>query len=216
MPFRAVIFDMDGLLIDTEPMYREACQAALAECGFEMSDAQYPVLCGKGAGEVDRTLGELYGPAFAVDAYRARFAAHYERVFAGPIALKPGVHALLDHLDTRPGLLRAICTSTQRVRAIPRLEKVGLLRRFPVVVTGDQVSRGKPWPDLYLLAARTLGVAAVDCLVLEDAEAGVTAAHAAGMMVWMVPDLKQPTDDVRRRAAKVLRSLDEALAELRA
>src|SRR6185437_1638564 len=104
---------------------------------------------------------------------------------------------------------KAVATSTRRAHAIPRLTQCGLAHRFATISTGDQVKQGKPAPDIYLLAASTIGMRPQHCIALEDSEAGVTAAHAAGMAVCMVPDLKEPSQDVRQRAHGVFQSLVE-------
>jgi beta-phosphoglucomutase-like phosphatase (HAD superfamily) len=105
---------------------------------------------------------------------------------------------------------KVVATSTRHSRAIPKLERAGLLKRFASVSTGDQVERGKPAPDLFLLAASMINVAPERCVVLEDSEAGVVGAHAAGMHVLMVPDMKQPGEATRAKARGVYESLVEA------
>ena len=103
-----------------------------------------------------------------------------------------GLDELLALLDSR-GLPKAVATSTERRQAAAQLGGLGLLERFNVIATGDEVRNGKPAPDLFLLAAHRLGMKPSQCLVLEDSEAGVIAAHRAGMHVWVVPDLKPPS-----------------------
>ena len=123
-----------------------------------------------------------------------------------PPLKKPGLDELLDLLDSLH-VAKAVATSTVRQTATTQLAAAGLLDRFEVVATGDEVGNGKPSPDLFLLAAQRLGIEPVHCLVLEDAEAGVIAAHRAGMMVFVVPDLKPPSAEVRRLANGVFESL---------
>jgi HAD superfamily hydrolase (TIGR01509 family) len=122
--------------------------------------------------------------------------------------LKLGLLELLDLLEAR-NIPKVVATSTRRGHALPRLEKAGLLHRFATVTTGDQVVNGKPAPDLFLLAASTIGVPPAQCVVLEDSEVGVTGAHAAGMTVFMIPDLKAPCDKTRTLAEEVCPSLVE-------
>ena len=131
---------------------------------------------------------------------------HHEICFADAPPIKKGLHQLLDLLEARK-IPRAVATSTRRDYAIPRLQQCGLVDRFATITTGDQIVHGKPAPDIYLLAARTINVQPSRCVALEDSEAGVCSAHAAGMTVCMVPDLKQPSDDIRRRAQGVYDSL---------
>jgi len=121
------------------------------------------------------------------------------------------VHALFDTLEAL-GIPRGVATSTRRSRALPKLEAVGLLARVDQVVAGDEVSRGKPAPDIYLEAAARLGTAPGDCLALEDSNAGVRAGHTAGMHVVMVPDLLAPDDDVLSAGIPVAESLLDIVA----
>jgi HAD superfamily hydrolase (TIGR01509 family) len=134
---------------------------------------------------------------------------HHKECFdAQSLEMKPGLLDLLDFLEQR-NVPKIVATSTRRSNAIPRLEKANLLHRFLTVTTGDQVEHGKPAPDLFLLAASTINVAPTECIVLEDSEAGVDGAHAAGMTVFMIPDMKQPCDATRNRAKAVCVSLVE-------
>jgi HAD superfamily hydrolase (TIGR01509 family) len=211
---QAAIFDMDGLMLDTEPAYRIAWQAASAECGYELPDPLYFTLIGRGRSEGEQTLVEAFGPQFPVDAFRAaclrREAAMFDNT---PPPKKPGLDALLDLLDSR-NIVKAVATSTEQRTAVAQLAAAGLLNRFVAVATGDEVVNGKPAPDLFLLAAQRLGVEPAQCIVFEDAEAGTIAAHRAGMTVFIVPDLKQPSDEVRSLAKGVFKSLGEVARHL--
>jgi HAD superfamily hydrolase (TIGR01509 family) len=211
---QAAIFDMDGLMLDTEPAYRVAWQAASAECGYDLPDPLYLTLIGRGRSEGERTLVDAFGPQFPVDAFRAACLRREAEIFATmPVPKKPGLDHLLDLLDSR-GIAKAVATSTERRTAVAQLTIAGLLDRFDAVATGDEVVNGKPAPDLFLLAAQRLGVEPPHCIVFEDAEAGTIAAHNAGMTVFIVPDLKQPSPEVKRLAQGVFESLTEAAAYL--
>ncbi|MCB0080968.1 MAG: HAD family phosphatase, partial [Caldilineaceae bacterium] len=118
---------------------------------------------------------------------------------------------LLDLLDTQQ-IPKAVATSSARAEARYTLANAGLLERFSIVVTGDQVERGKPAPDIFLLTAAQLGVPPSSCLVLEDSEAGVYAATAAGMCTFMVPDLIPPQPETAKRAFQVVESLADVHA----
>ena len=215
MPIEAIIFDMDGLMLDTEPLYRIAWKRASAECGFELTDEIYTSLVGRGRKDAERTLAETFGPEFSPEKFRVLAARYEEEEFAGPpMPKKPGLDELLAFLE-QMNLPLAVATSTERRLTLPRLARAGLLSRFDAVATGDEVSRGKPFPDLFLLAARRLGAEPSSCLVLEDSEAGVFAARAAGMQVFQVPDLVDPSAEVRRAANGVFRSLFDVLEKLK-
>jgi HAD superfamily hydrolase (TIGR01509 family) len=146
-------------------------------------------------------------PIADIEAAKARYLR--DMLEPGP-PLKPGLLPLLDGLEALR-LPLAVASATARAEIERRLAGVSLLRRFDAVVGGDEVARGKPAPDLFLLAAGRLGARPADCLVLEDSEAGVRAAAAAGMAVVMVPDLVEPSPSVRALAEAVLPSLAEAL-----
>jgi HAD superfamily hydrolase (TIGR01509 family) len=213
--YAAVLFDMDGLMVDTEPIYRQAVRRAAGELGYEVSDEAYAGMVGKGPADSERALCEAMGPQFPVEQFRERYHVHRDACFTEmPIPVKPGLLELLEWLE-RQRIPRGVATSTYRKRAIPRLETVGLLRHFSSVTTSDQVNRGKPAPDLFLLAAESLGVRPQQCIVLEDSEAGILGAHAAGMLTVMVPDLVAPTVQARQAARWICASLAEAHEVLR-
>jgi len=215
MAIQAVIFDMDGLMLDTEPLYRIAWKRASAECGFLLTDEIYKSLVGRGRKDAEKTLAETFGPKFPPGKFRTLAAQYEEQEFAGPpMPKKPGLDELLPFLD-RTKVTLAVATSTERRLTLPRLARAGLLARLDAVATGDEVSRGKPFPDLFLLAAKRLDVEPSSCLVLEDSEAGVFAARAAGMQVFQVPDLVEPSDEVRRAATGVFRSLIDVTEQLK-
>lgn len=193
-PLHAVVFDLDGLLIDSEKPVRAASLAVAERLGRPMTADFYATLIGRPYPAVAARLAAHFGD----DALLASFTAEFRAALAGsqPFALMAGVLALLDQVDAA-GLPTAVCTSSGRERARAKLAATGVLERFPVLVTGDDVTRGKPAPDPYCLAAERLGVAAHHCLALEDSHTGVQSAHAAGMMVVMVPDVLPCTEAIR-------------------
>jgi HAD superfamily hydrolase (TIGR01509 family) len=193
MPICAVIFDMDGLMLDTEPIYKIAWQRAAIECGCPISEELYVDLIGRSRVDGENILGGAFGRDFSLEAFRAACHRCEAAAFAeGLPAKKPGLDDLLALLDSR-GVPKAVATSTERMQAAAQLGGLGLLERFNIIATGDEVVNGKPSPDLFLLAAHRLGVEPSQCLVLEDSEAGVVAAHRARMQVYVVPDLKSPS-----------------------
>ena len=217
MKFSAVIFDMDGTMLDTERTYREVFNRAAADCEVEFPESLHFELLGRNSKDTERHLLARWNDAELCERFLERCRHHHKECFdAQPLVIKPGLLELLDLLEERM-VPKIVATSTRRSNAIPRLIKANLLHRFLTVTTGDQVQNGKPAPDLFLLAASTIDVAPEKCLVLEDSEAGVAGAHAAGMTVFMIPDIKQPCDATRGRAEAVCSSLVEVklrLAEL--
>jgi HAD superfamily hydrolase (TIGR01509 family) len=177
--------------------------------GCLIDDDFYSRFVGRGADEAELMLLEHFGDALPLDEFRARWKRDFdERLSRAPLPLKPGAVALLDRVDAR-GIPKALATSTPRALALRCLGD--LHSRFSIFAFGDEVEYSKPAPDLFLLAASRLGVAPDDCLVIEDSEAGVRAAHAAGMAVIMVPDLVEPSPKIAAMAIRVCRSLDDVL-----
>ena len=210
----AIIFDMDGLMLDSEPIYRMAWQQAAGELGYHLDDAYYLRLVGRKNAEAEAEVVATFGPAFPLPAFRAHWTARWEaHVREHGLPAKPGLAELLDQLDTW-AMPKAVATSTERTPALRSLG--GLARRFDALVTGDEVRAGKPAPDIFLLAAHRLGAEPRRCVVLEDAEAGIRAAHAAGMAPILVPDLQEPSPHVVALACRRCASLHEVRAVLAA
>ena len=192
----AVIFDMDGLLLDSERVALATVAAAAAELSLEWRYEVGLAMVGLNSKDGPAVIRRHLGDDYPVEALYASFGRLYElAIDEGRIPLKGGVTELFDVLDTL-ALGRVVATSTRRSRAEPKLAAVGLLKRVHGMVCGDEVARGKPAPDIFIAAAGRLGVAPANCLVLEDSNAGVRGALAAGARVVMVPDLLQPADDV--------------------
>lgn len=203
---RAVVFDLDGTLIDSEALVKDAHFAACAELGVTMTDAQFLSLVGLHREANDLQLRGYYGEDFPLEHFIGLTRAHVgDRV----APLKPGVVELMDALDAL-ALPFALATSSRRPWVEKHFAAHALEKRFRAVVTRQDVTEGKPHPEPYLHASKLLGIEPNNVLALEDSYAGVTSAHAAGCMTVMVPDLLAPNEDTRGKAL-VVASLADVL-----
>jgi HAD superfamily hydrolase (TIGR01509 family) len=207
-PVAAVVFDMDGVLFDTETLYEQAAMAAALEMGFEMTSAFFRSTIGSPWPVVRVRLIEHFGPDLAIDELHAISRRIFRELIDNKPLLKPGVLELLDLLDGLR-LPRAIATSSSRATVEHHLGTHKLSGRFHHIVAHGDYDRHKPDPDPYLKAAQGLAMSPSMCLALEDSHHGVRSASSAGMMTVMVPDLLPPTDEVRALCLHVVADLHE-------
>ena len=202
-------------MLDTEAVAFAVWKSSAAHFGLSLDDEQFFSLIGRNAADSNKALKGILGDAFPLETLhqhaRQNFLRHIEE---NGIQVKPGLFALLDFLDEN-GILKAVATSSSRGGCQSKLELSQLNNRFQTIVCGDEVPAGKPAPDIFLKAAEQLEVVPGQCLVLEDSFAGIRAAHAAGMVPVMVPDLIQPTDEIRTLAYEVVPNLSDALSKIR-
>lgn len=182
--FDAVIFDLDGTLIDTERLAMEAMILAFDALGHTVDTAFLHDLVGKDLPTASTLIAARY-PGVDLADLDQRTETAMQRALVAGMPLKPGVRDLLSRL-THP---KAIVTSSNRDNAVRKVAQAGLTVDFPNLITLDDVTRAKPAPDPYLLAAKVLGVSPARCLVFEDSEVGAEAAHSAGMRVVQIPDM---------------------------
>lgn len=206
----AVVFDLDGTLIDSEAIVREAYFTSCVQFGVSMTDAQFLALIGKNRDDNDAHLRDYFGADFPMqdfhDANRAFIGARIA-------PLKPGATELMDVLDDL-GAPYALATSSGPQWVERHFAAHALTERFRGVITRAECANGKPHPEPFERACALLGEAPAHVLALEDSHAGVRSAHAAGCMVAMIPDLLDVTDDIRAHAL-VLTSLSDVAPLLR-
>ena len=204
----AVVFDMDGLLVDTETVAREAMGLAARQQGVELPDELFIRMVGLNFATSGPLLAAHFGPAFDVPGFQVESTRLFRAAGEMGVALKDGVVELLDLLDELK-LPRAIATSSPHTDVDRNLGGHSLRDRFDAVVAGGDYARSKPFPDPFLKAAEMLRVDPTHCLALEDSHNGIRAAHAAGMMAVMVPDLLEPTEEMHALCVRIIDSLHE-------
>lgn len=211
MRIQAVAFDMDGLLFDTERLAIDSWLEVGRQLDLPIEREIVLLTLGLDRTGTRRVFEQHYGTQFDYDRIRElRLACCYESIERQGMPLKPGVRTLLDFLDTR-GVRYALATSSDRERAGRYLRSAGLDGRFAGVVCGDMVSRGKPAPDIYRAACALLRVEPACCAAFEDAPAGILAAHRAGCLPVMIPDLVQPDEATAALLYARFDRLDEAV-----
>lgn len=187
LPICALIFDMDGLLVDSEPLAAQAMTDFLARFGQSPRPDVAAKLLGRRLPEAIAIVRDAYGLAPDLEELTRVYGAMRLAALRGKLRPMPGAREILA-FGRQAGLRLALATSGMRDHVDVSLAEAGLDGSFDAEVTGDQVQRGKPAPDLFLLAAQKLGVSPAACVVLEDAPFGVEAAKAAGMRVIAVPN----------------------------
>ena len=203
---RAVLFDMDGLLVDTEPLWFEVETEVMARLGGAWTEADQQELLGSSLENSVRYFSARAAvPAAPADIAEWMIGGIVDKVRDRGVTMMPGAARLVAEVAAS-GLRYALVTSSQRRFVDAVLSRTGL--RFPVVVTGTDVTRGKPHPEPYLLAARRLGAEPGGCVVLEDSPTGVTAAEAAGCFVIAVPTLRAIEPGPGRLVLNSLADLD--------
>jgi HAD superfamily hydrolase (TIGR01509 family) len=212
----AVIFDMDGLMLDTEPVAARAWTVAADRLGIPFDRAVTRRMIGRNFADCRTLIRERHGDDYPVDALMAGWHAAYDAIIeAEGLVVKEGLFELLDWLEAQ-AIPKAVATSTRHARARAKLERVGIAHRFVTLVGGDEIAHGKPAPDIFLAVAERLPADAGACLVLEDSEPGVHGALAAGMTAIVVPDLHAPSAALLAGGTLALSSLHDVRAHLAA
>ncbi|MDE6904093.1 MAG: HAD family phosphatase [Lachnospiraceae bacterium] len=211
MEMKGVIFDMDGLMLDTEKLYNRFWREAAAEFGYTMTyehalviRSMNPVIC-------SATLKQLLGKDFPYEeakSLRRKLMKEYVKIHG--VEKKKGLDELLQYLKENKFKI-AVATSSNRSRTEWYLTSVGIWDYFDKIICGDMVPKGKPEPDIYLIAAKQLGLFPSECIALEDAPAGILSAHRAGCHPVFVPDLDEGDITTRETAEYIAESLSEVI-----
>jgi HAD superfamily hydrolase (TIGR01509 family) len=211
----AVIFDMDGTMLDSEPIYRQAFVKAGQALNLPVTPQLFDTLVGLDREDTRKAVAAACGFEFDYDAFTSLFSHHWsQQVESAPTPLKPGLHEILDWLMLR-SIPLGIATNSDRVQVDRGFTPHGLLERFATIVCNGDTPRGKPTADPYLEVAKRLDVAPRHCVVFEDSNTGVQSAVAAGMRVIVIPDIAEPDVHTRESAHAIVRDLHEALDHLR-
>ena len=211
---KAVIFDLDGLLVDTELIAYQIYKDILEKFGYQFTKEEYAQdYSGKSMTVNVPHVIETYQLPWTVEKGLEEVLRAEERLLTYGVELKPGARELLAFLKENHYKI-AMASSSIRDRALNILRENGILDYFGQFVFGKEVEKGKPYPDIFLKACEKLGERPEDCLVLEDSEAGIQAANAAGIPVICIPDMKRPSQRLLDRAAAVLDSLDQVIPYL--
>lgn len=210
---QAVIFDMDGTLIDTERVSQAAWRRAAQDFRIEIPERILHAFVGCSIPNAMNMIDDEFGdPAFTERLFNRRHEI-FDATWEDELELKPGAAEAVAAVRER-GLAVALATSSVRDRAITSMERLGLMELFDAAVFDEDIEHHKPAPDVYLVAADHLGVEPTRCVTVEDSFNGVRAGAAAGMRTIMVPDYNEPTPEIRALCAEVLTTLHELPAAL--
>jgi HAD superfamily hydrolase (TIGR01509 family) len=212
-PIQAVVFDMDGLLFDTEALFFEAMRAEGTIQGFGITREFFLSLVGLNTERNHTLMREHFGPDFPAERFHSACRDRFFGLLDTDLKPKTGVFELLDRIDEL-ALPRAIATSSQRSNVQHHLEAFDLTHRFDVIIANGDYARGKPHPDPFLVAARALEINPGACLALEDSHNGVRSAAAAGMVTIMVPDLLPANAEMHALAHHIAADLHAVAALL--
>lgn len=206
---KAVIFDMDGLMIDSERVTFECYQEVLKDMNLTMDEEFYKTLLGKPTKGIHQRFYDGYGNNFPIaDVMKKVHAMMAERFEKEGVPVKKGLVSLLQYLKEN-SYKTIVATSSNRDRVDKILKQAGITEYFDDSICGDEVTKGKPDPEIFLKACQKLGVSTDEAIVLEDSEAGIQAGSTAGIRVICVPDMKYPEKQYEEKAYRILSDLNE-------
>lgn len=208
---KGAVFDMDGLMIDTEKLYLQYWKQAAADFGYIMEDKHVFAIRSLARKYSIPKLKGFFGDDFPTEKIRERrtelINSHIDKY---GIEIKKGLFELLDYLKSN-GIKLAVATATQRNRTMLYLNKINIIDYFDSVICGDMVINGKPEPDIYITASEQLGLLPDECAAYEDSPNGIKSAFSAGCHAIMIPDMTQPDDEIIPMLSAVYESLDKSI-----
>lgn len=208
---KLVIFDMDGLIFDTERLSYESWKEAAKEFNIDFDLNLLYKLLGTNHESVRNTLHNEFENKINVDNYiMERNNIYLSKIINGEVEKKKGIEELLKYL-TDKNIKKAVATSSNREIAYKLLKDAGIYDYYDYILCGDEVKKSKPNPEVFLRVAEKLDIPANQCMVLEDSEAGTIAASRAKMTPVIIPDLKNPSEDIEKLAFKKLNNLEEVI-----
>lgn len=214
MEYKAVVFDMDGVIFDSEKLVIVCWQEIAKKYNIEGIEAQCRKCLGLNREAAKQNMLEHYGQNFPYDAYKQEMSdLYHSRYDGGRLPMKPGVVELLEYLKKKNKKI-ALASSTRSEVVIAELRDAGILQYFDKVICGDMVQRSKPEPDIFIKACKELAVEPEEAYAVEDSYNGIRAAHRARLMPIMVPDLASPTEEMERLTVGILPSLQEVKVRL--
>ncbi|MDD6278319.1 MAG: HAD family phosphatase [Oscillospiraceae bacterium] len=208
---KGVIFDMDGLMLDTEKLLVRFWRQAAAEFGYSMSFENVLSIRSLSRKYSVPFLKGLFGEQFEFEQIRSRrIALMNDYIDKNGFDIKKGLFRLLDYLRDNSYRI-AVATATDRERTLMYLGKINAAHYFDKIICGDMVKNGKPEPDIYITAASELGLAPCECAALEDSPNGIKSAYSAGCKAVMIPDLSAPDEKIRPMLSAVYDNLEQAI-----
>ncbi|MBQ6835851.1 MAG: HAD family phosphatase [Clostridia bacterium] len=212
----AVVFDMDGVILDTENLGIAAWRKAGVKYGIPESeiDRVYRLIIGTKVERGNEIIRENFGKDFPSEDFRKEAGAFIRDVLMTKIPLRPFAREILEFLKNN-GIKVALASSTKYEIVIRELTQEGLIGYFDVIIGGDLVAKSKPEPDIFLKAIADLGETPENCFIVEDSANGIRAAHASGAKPIMVPDLVTPTEEIKALCHKIFGNLGEVMEYLK-
>ena len=208
---KAVIFDMDGLMIDSERVTYRCYREVMGEMNYDISLDFYTTLLGKNVAWATEKFAQAYGKDFPFPEVLKNVHIRMNDIFETEgVPVKKGLVELLDYLKTN-NYKTIIASSSSRNRVLHITEMAGILKYFDDAICGDEVTQSKPHPEIFLNACKKLGVEPSEALVLEDSEAGILAAHNAAIKVICIVDMKYPDKEYEEKTYQILESLDQVI-----